>query len=83
MNRIDAHLSDDLSQQSLPQKLTYFVIQLLTQRTITLLAILFVAGLAGAFFNMSRLSSNLIESQAIQSSAREHPTYGASINTRG
>jgi adenylate cyclase len=30
---------------------------------------LFLAGLTGAFFNMSRLSSNLIQSQAIQSSA--------------
>lgn len=45
-----------------------FVIQLLNRRTILLLAILFIAGLAGALFNMSRLSSNLIQSQAVQSS---------------
>jgi len=45
-----------------------FVIQLLNRRTILLLAILFIAGLAGALFNMSRLSSDLIEAQAAQSS---------------
>lgn len=46
-----------------------FVIQILNRRTILLLAILFIAGLAGALYNMSRLSSNLIQSQAVQSSA--------------
>ncbi|MBD1910806.1 MULTISPECIES: adenylate/guanylate cyclase domain-containing protein [unclassified Leptolyngbya] len=69
MNRIDAPSSEDRSQHPLIRKLIYFVIQLLTKRTITLLAILFIAGLAGALLNMSRLSSDLIESQAIQSSA--------------
>jgi len=46
-----------------------FVLQLLNRRTILLLAILFIAGLAGALYNMSRLSSDLIQSQAVQSSA--------------
>jgi len=69
MNRIDAPLSDARPRRSPFQKLIHLVLHLITQRTITLLAILFVAGLAGALFNMARLSSNLIESQAIQSSA--------------
>ena len=50
-------------------KIFNFVIQLLNRRTIALLAVLFVAGLAGAMLNMSRLSSDLIHSQAVQSSA--------------
>ncbi|WP_088891559.1 adenylate/guanylate cyclase domain-containing protein [Leptolyngbya ohadii] len=45
------------------------VLRLLNRRTIPLLAILFIAGLAGAMINMSRLSSDLIQSQAVQSSA--------------
>jgi hypothetical protein len=51
------------------RKILHSVIQLLNRQTILLLAILFVAGLAGALLNMSRLSSDLIHSQAIQSSA--------------
>ncbi|HEY9699013.1 MAG TPA: adenylate/guanylate cyclase domain-containing protein [Trichocoleus sp.] len=53
----------------LAYKIFNFVIQLLNRRTIALLAVLFVAGLAGAMLNMSRLSSDLIHSQAVQSSA--------------
>ncbi|MBW4651431.1 MAG: DUF3365 domain-containing protein [Kastovskya adunca ATA6-11-RM4] len=41
-------------------------IQLLYKRTILILAILFCAGVGVAMSNMSRLSSNLIESQALQ-----------------
>lgn len=46
-----------------------FVSNLLNRQTILLLAILFLAGLLGTMWNMSRLSSNLIHSQAVQSSA--------------
>ncbi len=46
-------------------RLLNFVLQLLHRRTILLLAILFLAGTAAALWNMSRLSSNLIHSQAI------------------
>lgn len=52
-----------------PVKAFHFFVQLLNRQTILLLAILFIAGLAGALFNMSRLSSDLIQSQAVQSSA--------------
>jgi adenylate cyclase len=51
------------------KKILDFVTQLINRRTILLLTLLFVAGLAGALVNMSRLSSDLIQSQAEQSSA--------------
>ena len=59
--------SDDRVHRSPVQRVLKFVLQLLTRRTIPLLAILFVAGLGGALLNMSRLSSDLIRSQATQS----------------
>lgn len=68
MNQIDSQ-SDRPKKSPFYESVFRFFIQLLTRRTILLLAVLFVAGLAGALFNMSRLSSDLIESQAIQSSA--------------
>jgi class 3 adenylate cyclase len=43
--------------------------RLLYKRTILILTLLFCAGLAAALWDMSRLSSNLIESQALQNSA--------------
>jgi adenylate cyclase len=51
------------------KKFLLLIVRLINRQTILLLAILFVAGLAAALLNMSRLSSNLIESQAEQSSA--------------
>jgi type II secretory pathway pseudopilin PulG len=39
------------------------------QATILVLTLLFCVGLAAALWNMSRLSSNLIESQALQNAA--------------
>ncbi|MGI0483995.1 adenylate/guanylate cyclase domain-containing protein [Pantanalinema rosaneae CENA516] len=68
MNLTDSR-SDKPSTPALLTKLQRLIIQLLNRQTILLLAILFVAGLAGAMLNMSRLSSNLIHSQAVQSSA--------------
>jgi class 3 adenylate cyclase len=56
-------------QNLLIRPILKFVLQLLNRRTILLLAVLFLAGLIGALYNMSRLSSDLIQSQAIQSSA--------------
>jgi class 3 adenylate cyclase len=50
-------------------KVFYPLLQLLNRQTILLLAILFVAGVAGALLNMSRLSSDLIRSQAVQNAA--------------
>jgi class 3 adenylate cyclase len=61
--------ADMRSQRSFFRKFLNFLIQLVNRRTILLLSILFIAGLAGAMFNMSRLSSNLIQAQAVQSSA--------------
>lgn len=61
--------SDRRAARSVFRPLLKVVLQLLNRRTILLLAILFIAGLAGALFNMSRLSSDLIQSQAVQSSA--------------
>ncbi|EKQ67588.1 family 3 adenylate cyclase [Leptolyngbyaceae cyanobacterium JSC-12] len=57
------------SQLPILRSVLNFVVHLLNRRTILLLAILFIAGLAAALFNMSRLSSDLIQSQAVQSSA--------------
>lgn len=64
-------VSDVKKPTSLPfiHRFFNFFTQLLIRRTILILAILFVAGLAGALFNMSRLSSDLIRSQAVQTSA--------------
>lgn len=45
------------------------VLQLLNRRTILILGVLFVAGVLGAMVNMSRLSSDLIHSQAVQNAA--------------
>lgn len=45
------------------------VIQLLNRRTITILAVLFFAGVSAALWNVSRLSSDLIQSQATQNAA--------------
>lgn len=44
------------------------LLALLHKRTIVILAILFCAGVTGALWNMSRLSSKLIISQAYQNS---------------
>jgi class 3 adenylate cyclase len=61
--------SDRRTQVAFFRPILKFVLQLLNRRTILLLAILFIAGLAGALYNMTRLSSDLIQSQAVQSSA--------------
>lgn len=45
------------------------VIQLLNKQTILVLTLLLCAGVSGALWNMSHLSSNLIESQAVQNAA--------------
>jgi adenylate cyclase len=67
MNLVESG-SDQRSTHSLPRKIFQFVLQLINRQTILLLAIMFIAGLAGAMLNMSRLSSNLIQAQAAQSS---------------
>ncbi len=54
---------------ALVKRTALFGIRLLTKHTILLLAILLISGFAAALFNMSNLSSDLIRSQAIQSSA--------------
>jgi signal transduction histidine kinase len=58
-----------MSLGALVKRTALFGIRLLTKHTILLLAILLISGFAAALFNMSNLSSNLIQSQAIQSSA--------------
>jgi adenylate cyclase len=68
MNLVSSGFNQRSKRPSL-KKVLNFVTQLINRRTILLLAILFVAGLAGALVNMSRLSSDLIQSQAVQSSA--------------
>jgi class 3 adenylate cyclase len=55
-------------RQLISQALTALT-RLLYQRTILILTLLFCAGVAAALWNMSRLSSNLIESQALQNAA--------------
>ena len=52
---------------SLINKFLTRMLQVLHKRTILVLAILFVAGVAGAWWNMSQLSSNWVYSQALQS----------------
>lgn len=42
---------------------------LLYRKTILLLSVLFLAGMAGALWNMSQVSTNLIQSQALQNAA--------------
>jgi len=73
MNLVDSGLKSSQFNGRLAQpfigKILKFVIQLLNRQTILHLALLFVAGLAGAMWNMSRLSNNLIHSQAVQTSA--------------
>ncbi|HEY9908194.1 MAG TPA: adenylate/guanylate cyclase domain-containing protein [Thermosynechococcaceae cyanobacterium] len=66
MTPADLWLSDR-APRSFVRKFLSFILQVLTRRTIPLLAILFIAGLGGALLNMSRLSSDLIRSQATQS----------------
>jgi signal transduction histidine kinase len=58
-----------MSLGALVKRTALFGIRLLTKHTILLLAILLISGFAAALFNMSNLSSDLIQSQAIQSSA--------------
>ena len=70
MNLVDSQAGDRSPRpllRSLIRNVVGVVLQLLTRRTIPLLAILFIAGLGGALMNMSRLSSDLIRSQATQS----------------
>ena len=54
---------------TLVKRTALFGIRFFTKHTILLLAILLISGLAAALFNMSNLSSDLIRSQAVQSSA--------------
>jgi class 3 adenylate cyclase len=54
--------------QLISQALTALT-RLLYQQTILILTLLFCTGVAAALWNMSRLSSNLIESQALQNAA--------------
>jgi len=54
---------------TLVKRTALFGIRLFTKHTILLLSILFISGLAAALVNMSNLSSDLIRSQAVQSSA--------------
>jgi class 3 adenylate cyclase len=54
--------------QLIAQALTALT-RLLYKQTILVLTLLFCVGLAAALWNMSRLSSNLIESQALQNAA--------------
>lgn len=65
------------SEKRWSRKLLEPLIQLLNRRTILLLTVLFVVGVTAAFWNMSRLSMNLIRSQALQNSA----LYAQSIRT--
>ena len=51
------------------KKIRLFATQFVNRQIILILALLFITGLAGAIYNMSRLSSDLIRSQAVQSSA--------------
>jgi adenylate cyclase len=46
-----------------------FLLQILNRKTVLILTLLFIAGVSGALWNMSRLSSSLIQSQAIQTAA--------------
>lgn len=46
------------------------LLQLLHRRTIIVLAVLFVAGVVGAWWNISQLSSNWVYSQALQSASQ-------------
>lgn len=46
-----------------------FILQILNRKTVLILTLLFIAGVSGALWNMSRLSSSLIESQALQNAA--------------
>lgn len=46
-----------------------FLFQLLNRKTVLILTLLFIAGVSGALWNMSRLSTSLIESQALQTAA--------------
>lgn len=55
--------------QQLWEKLQLILLKLLYKRTILILAILFCTGVAGALWNVSRLSWNLIESQALENAA--------------
>jgi signal transduction histidine kinase len=54
---------------TLVKRTALFGIRFFTKHTILLLAILLISGFAAALFNMSNLSSDLIRSQAVQSSA--------------
>jgi len=55
--------------QQLWEKLQLILLKLLYKRTILILAILFCTGVAGSLWNVSRLSWNLIESQALENAA--------------
>ncbi|WP_084555116.1 adenylate/guanylate cyclase domain-containing protein [[Phormidium ambiguum] IAM M-71] len=55
--------------QQLWDKLQLILLKLLYKRTILILAILFCTGVAGSLWNVSRLSWNLIESQALENAA--------------
>jgi len=62
-------------RQLISQTLAVFT-RLLYKRTILILVLLFSAGVMGAWWNMSSLSMNLIESQALQDAA----LYAQAIN---
>lgn len=64
----DSHLVGRILPHPIMKVLEKFF-QLLYKRTILVLAILLCAGVAGALWNMSNLSSNLIESQALQNAS--------------
>ncbi|HEY9297401.1 MAG TPA: adenylate/guanylate cyclase domain-containing protein [Phormidium sp.] len=63
--------------QQLIEKSQRILLKLLYKRTILILAILFCTGVAGALWNVSRLSWNLIESQALENAA----LYAQTIQT--
>ncbi|MBE9227033.1 DUF3365 domain-containing protein [Phormidium sp. LEGE 05292] len=63
--------------QQLGKKCQQILLKLLYKQTILILGVLFCTGVAGALWNVSRLSWNLIESQALENAA----LYAQTIQT--
>jgi class 3 adenylate cyclase len=68
MHRKAANSFERSTRRLLSNSIQFFV-QLLNRKTVLILTLLFIAGVSGALWNMSRLSSSLIQSQALQSAA--------------